>query len=338
MNLSNLLPLADGWETLTQAEESLRRGRRAVLIEGTPLAAKGLFLAHVARELARPLLLITYTDEQAARLAEDLGRLLPERSVVRTLPSSLPLLLDDAESARDIGRAGRRMATLTALANGDPTTAVVTTGTALLQEVPPPAAIKSRRLVLTSGESVNVDQIAARLNAFGYAREDQVNLPGSFARRGDILDVFPSDGEMPVRIDLFGDDIESIRPFDRETQRSEGKIDAITLVAAHEVFFHARIDRQSQRRPAGATYEATCRDAGGGRDRGAAGPPARERRPPTLRASDRRRTSPASSATCPTCTPTPSARSIICPPTPIVVPGRTSADGVARRAGMSSRC
>ena len=237
MNLSQLLPLADGWETLAQVEETLRRGRRAVLIEGAPLAAKGWLLARVARDLDRPLIVITYTDEQAARLTEDLVRFLPPDQTVRLLPSSLPLLLDDEESGRDVGRAGRRLAVLTALANGDPTAVIVTTTTALLQATPPAAAIKNRRLVLKAGESVSLDALAARLNAFGYSREEQVNLPGSFARRGDILDVFPSDADQPVRIDLFGDDIESIRPFDRETQRSEGKIDSVTLVAAHEVFF-----------------------------------------------------------------------------------------------------
>jgi transcription-repair coupling factor (superfamily II helicase) len=237
MNLSQLLPLADGWETLAQVEESLRRGRRAVLLEGLPLAAKGWLLARVAKDRECPLLVVTYTDDQALRLAEDLSRFLPDDQAVRVLPSSLSLLFDDEESGRDVGRAGRRLAALTALANGEPLGALVTTATALLQKTPPPASVKNRRLTLTAGDSISLDAIAARLNAFGYSREEQVSLPGTFARRGDILDVFPSDAEQPVRIDLFGDEIESIRPFDRETQRSEGKIDSVTVVAAHEVVF-----------------------------------------------------------------------------------------------------
>jgi transcription-repair coupling factor (superfamily II helicase) len=237
MNLSQLLPLADGWETLAQVREALSRGPRVVQLEGTPLAAKGLLLARLAQDMARPLLLLTYNEEQALRLSEDIARLLPEGKAVRTLPSSLPLLLDDEESVRDVQRAGSRIATLTALANNEPIAVLVAPATALLQRTPPPSSIKNRRLTIAVGETINLDTIAARLNAFGYLREDQVSLPGTFARRGDILDIFPSDAEQPVRIDLFGDEVETIRPFDRETQRSDGKLERITVVAAHEVAF-----------------------------------------------------------------------------------------------------
>jgi hypothetical protein len=92
-------------------------------------------------------------------------------------------------------------------------------------------------ITIKTGDTLNLDTIAARLVAFGYSREEQVNLPGSFAARGDILDVFPSDADTPYRVDLFGDDVETIRPFDRETQRSFGRVDSITLVPAHEVAF-----------------------------------------------------------------------------------------------------
>ena len=242
MNLSSLLPLADGWDVLAQSVQPLRKGLRAVQIEGLPLAAKGWFLARLMGELGPEktgcVLLMTYTEEQAARLADDLGKFLPEGSApVRLLPSSLPLLLDDEDAMRDVGRAGRRLATLIALANNEPTSAIVTTVPALLQKTPPPEAVKNRRLTLKVGDTVALDSLATRLNALGYSREDQVFYPGSFSRRGDILDIFPSDGKQPVRIDLFGDEIETIRPFDRETQRSEGKITAITVVAAHEVIY-----------------------------------------------------------------------------------------------------
>jgi transcription-repair coupling factor (superfamily II helicase) len=241
MDLSQLLPLADGWHTPEQAVQALRRGSRAVQIEGTPLAAKGWLLGRIAQDLgaerANCLLIVTYNEEQMGRLAEDLAHFLPPKSVIRLLPSSLPHLLDDEDAMRDVGRAGRRLATLLALAHGEPTHAIVTTATALLQKTPPPDAIKSRRITLSVGDTVNPDSLAVRLNAFGYTREEQVYYPGSFARRGDIIDIFPSDAEEPVRIDLFGDEVETMRLFDRETQRSEGKISQVTIVPAHEVVF-----------------------------------------------------------------------------------------------------
>jgi len=138
---------------------------------------------------------------------------------------------------RDVGRAGRRLATLISLANGGTFSALVAVAPALLQKTPPADAIKNRFLTFAVGQSISLDTVTIRLNAFGYLRQDQVNLPGTFARRGDILDIFPADADNPIRIDLFGDDIETIRLFDVESQRSEGKIDSITVTAAHEVVF-----------------------------------------------------------------------------------------------------
>ena len=238
MNLSQLLPLLDGYEPLVNIVDALgRRKRRAPLVEGVPVAAKGFFLARIQHDLSRPLLLVTYSEEQASRLAEDLRRFLPENALpVRLLPSSLSLVLDDEESGRDVSRAGQRVATLTGLANGEQSHLIAPI-TALLQKVPPPAVLKNRRITVSVGDSVNLDVLSARLTAFGYIREDQVSLPGTFARRGDILDVFPADSPKPIRIDLFGDEVETIRPFDRETQRSEGKQPSIIIPAAHEVAY-----------------------------------------------------------------------------------------------------
>ncbi|MDX1932570.1 MAG: transcription-repair coupling factor, partial [Capsulimonadales bacterium] len=238
MNLSSLLGLTEGWETLNAVRQGLSRGRRSVLLEGLPVAAKAWLLARLYEETGRPFLIVTYAEDQAARLATDLETFLPTgSSPVLQLPSSLPLLLDDEESVRDVGRAGRRLSTLIALANGRPFSAIVAIAPALLQKTPPPEILRNRFLTFTVGQSISPEATAVRLNAFGYSREDQVSLPGTFARRGDLIDIFPADADRPLRIDLFGDDIESIRPFDVESQRSEGKMDSVTIAAAHEVVF-----------------------------------------------------------------------------------------------------
>ena len=249
-----LLPLADGWKTLEQAEKALGQGSRAVLLEGTPVAAKGWMIARLARDREAPVVVITYTEEQAARLAEDLALFMPADKPVRLLPASLTLLLDDEESERDVSRAGRRLATLIALANGEPTGAIVATAPALLQRTPPAESLKNRRLTIKAGETLNPDAAAARLNAFGYRRTDQVMLPGSFARRGDILDVFPADGDRPIRVDLFGDEVETLRYFDPDSQRSAEKIESVTVAAAHEPFFtRERMARAAETLKAQAT-------------------------------------------------------------------------------------
>lgn len=237
MNFSALLSLADGWKTLTQAEDALGQGLCAVQLEGMPVAARGWLLARLQGDLKKPLVIVTYTDETAQRLADDIRLFLPEAQTVERLPSSLNLLLDDADSERDVRGSGKRVRLLGDLAQGVLPDVLVTTTAALLQLAPPPSVLKSRRLNLAVGQTLSLDQTAARLNAFGYRRVDLVQLPGTFARRGDLLDVWPADAEGPVRIDLFGDEIESLRPFDPESQRSEGTWESAVIVAAHEMAF-----------------------------------------------------------------------------------------------------
>jgi transcription-repair coupling factor (superfamily II helicase) len=265
MNVSSLVSLMDGFSLLAQAEDALLQGVRAVQLEGVPASAKGLLLAHVARtQPGRPLVIVSYSDDAEARLVRDLKRFLPEGARIGSLPSSLSLLLDDEASERDVSRAGQRLAALIALANGESLDVLVLTATALCQKVAPPEALKNRRIVVATGDTVNLDALAARLTAFGYLRSDLVSLPGTFARRGDLLDIFPSDGEKPVRIDLFGDDIESIRHFDIESQRSEGTAARVVIVPAHEVAFtRERMAAATRALQAQLAAELTRREAEG---------------------------------------------------------------------------
>lgn len=235
MNLTALLARADGWKTLAQAEEALRRGVCAVQLEGMPVSGRGWLLARLVRDFDRPVIVVCYTDEAARRLAEDARLYGVEEAAY--LPSSLSLLLDDADSERDVRGSGRRVRLLGELALGHCPKLLLTTAAALLQLAPPPATLKTRRLSLKVGETLSLDQAAARLNAFGYRRTELVQLPGTFARRGDLLDVWPADADGPVRVDLFGDEIESLRPFDPESQRSEGKLESLVVVAAHEIAY-----------------------------------------------------------------------------------------------------
>jgi excinuclease UvrABC helicase subunit UvrB len=107
MALEQLLPLADGWNTLQQATDALGRGSRVVLLEGVPVPAKGFVLARIAQQTGKPLIVVTLGDEQATRLVADLGAFLPDNEKPLLLPSSLTLLLDDEESGVTWGgRAG----------------------------------------------------------------------------------------------------------------------------------------------------------------------------------------------------------------------------------------
>jgi transcription-repair coupling factor (superfamily II helicase) len=106
---------------------------------------------------------------------------------------------------------------------------------ALLQRLPPVAYVQGRAFDLAVGQALSVEPFRQRLADAGYASVGQVTAPGEFAVRGSLLDVFPMGAEVPLRIDLFGTDIEAIRRFDPETQRSLDSVQSVRMLPAREV-------------------------------------------------------------------------------------------------------
>jgi len=105
----------------------------------------------------------------------------------------------------------------------------------LLQRLPPVAYVQGRAFDLSLGQTLSVEPFRQRLTDAGYASVGQVTAPGEFAVRGSLLDVFPMGAESPLRIDLFGTEIEAIRRFDPETQRSLDSVDSVRMLPAREV-------------------------------------------------------------------------------------------------------
>ncbi len=234
MDLRELPGLADDYPAYEKLKAAVAAGG-VVQLEGLPVPAKGWLLAQLGRELGRPLAVISYNDDQAGRLAADLARYGVEGDALIALPSSTETLIF-AEGAPDLAITGTRVAALQKLALG---TAKVTVGPvgAWLQHTVRPDLLKDRRVVLTVGETVEIEALERSLTAFGYDRVEAVEMPGQWTRRGGILDIFPGDARLPLRVDFFGDDIESIRPFDTETQRSAGNSEALIIAPVREVPF-----------------------------------------------------------------------------------------------------
>lgn len=111
---------------------------------------------------------------------------------------------------------------------------VITTIDAFLDGMPPLEEIKEQRIHISSEGTVDLTGLQKRLTAMGYGREAEVDGPGQFAIRGGILDVYPLTEEMPVRIELWGDEVDSIRTFDVESQRSIENLEEVTLYPAAE--------------------------------------------------------------------------------------------------------
>jgi transcription-repair coupling factor (superfamily II helicase) len=113
---------------------------------------------------------------------------------------------------------------------------VLTTVNALVQKVPPRTAFQGSALLLRKGGRADIEDITRFLDSNGYNRTGTVMEPGEYAVRGGILDLFPSGESEPMRLDLFGDEIESIRRLDTGTQRSGAALDRLTLRPVGEVF------------------------------------------------------------------------------------------------------
>jgi len=232
MALNDLPRLLDGLPGFREMIETLKGGKGAVEIEGMTSSAKGFALARVFARLDRPLMVITHSQEQAQRLWDDLVRYGVPQERVCTLPSSQSLFLDG--DITDFRVIGERIGALLTLAQQEPCI-VVGTLEAALQRTSPPEDLVPAVFTLEAGQTVEFDDVVARLVEMGYESANTVTRPGEFSRRGGILDVFSSTADAPVRLELFGDEIESIRPFDVATQRSTGRHAFVDLAPVREL-------------------------------------------------------------------------------------------------------
>ncbi|MFT8470971.1 transcription-repair coupling factor [Acetobacter persici] len=208
-------------------EETSAEGRIAP-IWGVPEGYDALLLARRAREHKGPVLHIARDDAATARLADMLAYVAADVETLR-FPAWDCLPYDRVSPNPAI--VAERVATLTRLlelSEGRPRLVLTTVG-AVVQRVSPRSTFEGQSLTVKQGESLDQAFLIELLVANGYTRTDTVMEAGEFASRGGIFDLFPAAAAEPVRLDLFGDEVENIRAFDPGTQRSTAKQDALTL-------------------------------------------------------------------------------------------------------------
>jgi transcription-repair coupling factor (superfamily II helicase) len=202
-------------------------------VYGAPEGYDALLLARRRAEHKGALLHVCRDDARVARLADALGFFAPQVDVLR-FPAWDCLPYDRVSPNPEL--VSERIATLARLLEPEAKPRIVlTTVNALVQRVPPRSAFKGAAMVLRVGGTADPQAIAVFLEANGYTRAGTVMEAGEYASRGGILDVFPAGEPDPVRIDLFGDTIETIKRFDTTTQRSTGTIEELVLRPVSEV-------------------------------------------------------------------------------------------------------
>ena len=202
-------------------------------IYGAPEGFDSLLLIRRAQEHQGTLLHIARDEARMTRLADLLAFFAPQIEVLR-FPAWDCLPYDRVSPNPAI--VSERIATLSRLL--DPPAGqriVLTTVNAALQRVPPQLVFLGESFDVRTGGTLAPEGLTAYLESHGYGRADTVMEPGEYAVRGGILDVFPSGEGDPVRLDFFGDSVESIRRFDPATQRSTETIDGFSLRPVSEV-------------------------------------------------------------------------------------------------------
>ena len=195
-----------------------------------PGAALSLAIAEAASNAKRFTLLLTADSQSAERLQEELAFFAPELPVLH-FPDWETLPYDLFSPHQDI--VSQRIATLYQLPELSHGVLVVPITTAL-HRLAPKRFLLGSSLVLDVEQKLDVEQMRLRLEAAGYRCVDTVYEHGEFAVRGALIDLFPMGSALPYRIDLFDDEIETLRTFDPENQRSIDKVESIRLLPARE--------------------------------------------------------------------------------------------------------
>ena len=243
LNLSGLLSLIEDIPVYRELVESLEgqdSTQRSPL--ATPLtlsllsAARPYLIAALQRDLARPILVITARPEQAQQLHSQLHLWSAEPESVLLFPE--PNALPYEQIAWNVETIQQRIRVLTTLLQwrekGDSSPVIVASARALMQKTMPVSQFQAGVHTLRQGQRVSLEKMLAHWISLGYQPTSLVEEPGTFSRRGGIIDVFSPHSSWPVRIELFGDEIESLRLFEPDTQRSQEKVSSYTLVPASE--------------------------------------------------------------------------------------------------------
>ncbi|GMR21776.1 MAG: transcription-repair coupling factor [Acidobacteriota bacterium] len=216
------------------ALESVIESHASARISGLMGPARSLLVAAIARKTSGPMVVVVADERRLAPAVSDLESLLRALSVPRRVLSFPSFALDPYRGlSPHLDVTSARLEALVSLLDGEDVVIVATAG-ALLYRTAVPELLKRGIREIRTGDSFDPGELERYLVDAGYRNEDPVTTPGDFTRRGGILDVFPPGHSGPLRLELFGDELEEIRSFGPETQRTTGSLSVARIVPASE--------------------------------------------------------------------------------------------------------
>ncbi len=234
-------------EEFSQLMKDVKAGKTPVSVLGVSGSMGAHLISSACEEMGKTGLVVVAEEKEARQLREDLQFFLGERAYL--FPRTDLLFYDVEAKGQDVTR--ERLQVLKAMLEKEPCY-VITTIEALLQTTVPRDIYEKHAITLQAGSDVDLESLAASLTVLGYRREDMVEGPGQFSIRGGILDIYPCAGygENPVRIEFFDTEVDSVRLFDPETQRTVERLEKVEITPARELLLE-----ESRRESLGRTLE-----------------------------------------------------------------------------------
>ncbi|MDO5538952.1 MAG: transcription-repair coupling factor [Eubacteriales bacterium] len=222
-----------GLEEFEQIRSGLKKNCGILQISGCIESQKSHLMYCAGEDYSRKLI-ITYSDLRAREIYENYSFF--DRKVLFYPARDLMFYNADVQSHQI---AQQRMGVLRSLLEEENVT-VITTLPGCMERVLPLSVMREHVLEFDQTSEMDLQKLSVQLTEMGYEKTTQVESPGQFAIRGGILDIFPLTEEMPVRIELWGDEIDSIRSFDVQSQRSIENLETVRIYPAGEVIISAQ--------------------------------------------------------------------------------------------------
>jgi transcription-repair coupling factor (superfamily II helicase) len=235
----------------------LKETRDTICLRGVQDSALAYLMAEALRKIRKPILLIAPTDREAEGYVENISFFFGKNGYRPNSPLDRKVWYLPSRSghkAHALGKAentARRIETLYALRSASSPCVIVTSALAVMERILPPQMLMDHVEYKVTGDQVDLESFSRTLLDRGYYRVPLVEEYGDLSRRGGVLDIYSPLYKWPVRLEFFGDELESIRLFHPGTQRSMGALEDVMLLPGSEII----LDQDARERAQKAVYE-----------------------------------------------------------------------------------